>query len=91
MKQRGIGVPGGNEIRWKEHAGLLVPETMPEAIGFGCPKCDDHELVPSSRSQEETVAIIADFRNRHRGHGVLHTLEKRGGKVIATSEVPGLT
>ena len=89
--KRGIGVPGGNEVRWKELGGLLVPETMPEAIGFGCPLCDDHELVPAHFSQDETVKIITDFRAKHRGHGVLHTLEKRGGQVIATSEVPGLT
>jgi len=92
MKRRGAGVPGihGNEVRMKQVGSLIVPETVAEEIGFGCDRCDDHELVPVTMPQADQVRIISAFRNKHRGHGILHTLEKRNGRVVATSEVPGL-
>jgi len=86
----GLGVPGvhGNDARFKLVGAVLVPEHIAEEIGFGCDLCDDHELVPIAHPDK--IAIIAKFRERHRGHGKLHTLERRNGRVIATSEVEGL-
>jgi hypothetical protein len=68
-------------------SGLYIPNKIAEEIGFGCPKCDDHELVPVAQMQHGISAIIAKFRKKHENCGMLHTLEKRGGRVYATGEV----
>jgi hypothetical protein len=71
-------------------AGLLVPDHVATKIGLGCPLCDDHELVPLSSPQWDLTRIMVDFRNKHRGHGELETLEYREGRLYVTSKVPGL-
>ena len=69
-------------------SGLYIPQKIAEEIGFGCPKCDDHELVPVAQMQHDIPQIISKFRKKHENCGVLHTLEKRGGRVYATGEIP---
>ena len=68
--------------------GLYVPEEVASEIGFGCPKCDDHELVPVAQMQHNIPEIITKFRKKHADCGTLHTLEKRGKQVYATGAVP---
>ncbi len=69
-------------------SGIYVPKEVASEIGFGCPKCDDHELVPVNQMTHNIPQIIARFRKKHENCGVLHTLEKRGNQVYATGEVP---
>jgi hypothetical protein len=71
-------------------AGLLIPERIADAAGMGCPRCDDHEMVPLAPGWE-LVPIIAEFRKKHRGHGDLESIERREGVVIITGKIPGLT
>lgn len=70
--------------------GLLVPDHIAEEIGLGCPLCDDHEVVPLT-PQWNLSPIIAKFRDKHRGHGDLETLERRCGTLYRTGKMPGLS
>jgi hypothetical protein len=70
-------------------AGLLVPDHIATKIGLGCPLCDDHELVPLE-PQWNLLPIMVGFRNKHRGHGELETLEFREGRLYVTAKVPEL-
>lgn len=85
----------GREVKWGVGpAGLLVPDHVASKIGLGCPLCDDHELVPLSTSSAPNdwnlTPIMVKFREKHRGHGELETLEWREGRLYVTARVPGL-
>lgn len=72
---------------FRQIGALLLPSHMPDETGIGCPKCDDHEMVPlaagPTRIQEETTK----FMQRHLNCGPLETLERRGGRVGITGSV----
>jgi hypothetical protein len=78
-------------MRMKQLGRLLVPDEVAEKIGFGCPKCDDHELVPVNQRDHNISAIITRFRNKHRGCGELETLEQRSGRLYVTGKAPALS
>jgi hypothetical protein len=70
-----------------ERNGLLLPAEMAVEIGFGCPKHDDHVLVPT-RLQTVSPEIQA-FLKKHADCGKLETLEKRAdGEVGITGRFP---
>jgi hypothetical protein len=66
-----------------ERNGLLVPRHLAVEMGFGCPKCDDHVLVPTKLGAPDPA--IQTFLQKHQGCGELETLEK-----LASGEV-GIT
>ena len=71
------------------HSGLLIPDHVATKMGMGCDLCDDHELIPISPDWQITP-IIAKFREKHRGHGDLDSLEFRGDRLFVTGKIPGL-
>jgi hypothetical protein len=74
--------------RWKQVGKILVPSRIPEKVGLGCPKCDDHELVTYTRMQEdEEKKRIEVFIKRHTPCGVLDTLEVHGGQLEQTGQL----
>jgi hypothetical protein len=73
----------------KGAGGLLVPDHIASAVGLGCPRCDDHEVVPLA-PEWQLAPIIMGFRGKHRGHGDLETLERREGTLYITGKMPGL-
>ena len=79
------------ELKLKQIGGVLVADQTPEEIGLGCDKCDDHELVPVNQHDHPITGIMSRFREKHRGHGILHTLERRSGELYITGEIPGLS
>ena len=60
--------------------GILVPDHLPDEIGFGCPKCDDHELVPTRLAGGNPK--IAQFLKKHDACGDLEALEKKNGRLM---------
>jgi hypothetical protein len=70
--------------------GVWVPQTPAEKIGLGCPKHDDHELVPTNQREHDAGKICSAFRNKHRGCGELETLEVQNGHLIVTGKIPAL-
>jgi hypothetical protein len=80
-----------SQVKMKQVGSLLVPESLPEKIGFGCPKCDDHELVPANQRDHNVQAIVMRFRDRHRGCGELEALEERSGRLYITGKIPALS
>jgi hypothetical protein len=76
------------EQRYKEVNGVLVPQEIPTMIGFGCEKCDDSELCVTALNGDVAPAPILAFLRRHRGCGLLVTLEKRkDGRLYATGKL----
>lgn len=71
------------EIGFRQVGGLLLPDSYPERVGLGCPKCDDHELVPVSQANQPSEAIQR-FLKRHAACGPLDQLEVRGGELGVT-------
>ena len=72
-------------------SGIFIPKEVASEIGFGCPKCDDHELVPVAQTRFSIPTIIAKFRKKHAACGPLQTLEKRGDRVYVTGIMPAKT
>lgn len=65
--------------------GILVPASIPESVGLGCPKCDDHDLVPFLQMGEpESQKRIEAFVKKHEACGELETLEIHGGETKIT-------
>ena len=61
----------------------MVPEqlaNLSEEIGFGCPKCDLAQFVPTH--QAEGSRLIGDFLSKHAECGDLEALEKKQGRVM---------
>jgi hypothetical protein len=73
---------------WKEVAGVLVPARLPEEVGLGCPKCDDHALVRFSQMHDaEEQKRIEAFVKRHEACGPLDTLEIHQGRLEMTGQL----
>jgi hypothetical protein len=71
---------------FKQVGALLLPSNYPEQVGLGCPKCDDHELVPTSAATGEPKSneTIQRFLKKHADCGVLEQLEVHDGKLGVT-------
>lgn len=70
---------------WKQVGGLLIPASIPEKVGIGCPKCDDHETVSFlSMQSPEAQKKIEAFCKRHEPCGELECLEVHGGETKIT-------
>jgi hypothetical protein len=70
-----------------ERGGLLLPAQMAVEIGFGCPKHDDHVLVPTRLGAVSPE--IQAFLKKHADCGKLETLEKlASGEVGITGHFP---
>lgn len=70
-----------------ERNGLLLPAEMAVEIGFGCPKHDDHVLVPTKLGVISPE--IQAFLKKHQACGKLETLEKRAnGELGITGKFP---
>ena len=64
---------------------ILVPASIPEKVGLGCPKCDDHEtvaflLMGNTEEQKKMEAFAA----KHEACGAIETLEFHGGELKVT-------
>lgn len=68
----------------KEVNGVIVPVSLPDAIGLGCPMCDDAFIVPMATRQEELSAITTAFLKKHDACGNLESLERRGSTTQIT-------
>lgn len=68
---------------WQNLNGIVVPVSVPDQIGLGCPKCDDHELA-SLKADKTPSEVMAGFVAKHRNCGKLDTLEMRDGKLVCT-------
>jgi hypothetical protein len=69
-----------------ERNGLLVPRRVAVEMGFGCPKCDDHVLVPTHFGTTNTRVQV--FLALHQNCGPLDTLEKlANGEVGITGQM----
>ncbi len=68
-------------------SGLLVPNALPEKIGFGCPICDDSLFVSPMVKEEDFAEFMAKFFVKHRGCGDLEILEKRGSDLVITGRL----
>lgn len=76
------------DLGFKQVGNILVPACVPEEVGLGCPKCDDHELVLFTRMQEaEEKARFEQFMKKHSACGTLETLERHGGRLQKTGEL----
>lgn len=74
--------------QWKQVGSVLVPARIPEKVGLGCPKCDDHELVTFTRMHEdEEKKRIEAFVKKHTPCGALDTLEVHGGRLEQTGQL----
>lgn len=70
---------------WKQVGGILVPASIPEKVGIGCPKCDDHEAVDFLKMQEDAEQKrISDFMKKHQACGELECLEIFNGEAKIT-------
>ena len=74
---------------FKQVGGLLLPSHYPELVGLGCPKCDDHELVPTSAAAGDvrTNDTMQRVLKRHANCGVLEELEVHGGRLGITGVI----
>jgi hypothetical protein len=72
---------------WKEVAGVLIPAVLPEKAGLGCPKCDDHVLVPFTSIRGGSHVEVEVFVKKHIDCGPLDTLEVHGGRVVMTGQL----
>lgn len=68
---------------FKRVGSIMLPSDYPEQVGLGCPKCDDHELVPTSAAAGPPTshAAIQRFLRKHADCGMLEQLEVHGGKL----------
>lgn len=71
--------------QFKQVGAILIPSSIPEKVGLGCPKCDDHEsvsflLMGDDASQKKMEAFAA----KHEACGELETLEWHGGELKLT-------
>ena len=60
-----------SEVKRRDIGGFGVPD-LPDEMGFGCPKCDDHELVPLRSSSHDIVAL----QRRSRTRGIVGTIRR---------------
>lgn len=70
--------------RFKRLGALYVPSTCPEQIGVGCPRCDDHELIPYATGHGDFQAAISGFMKRHAPCGDLESIEILNGRLRVT-------
>lgn len=71
--------------QWKQVGAILVPASIPEKVGLGCPKCDDHETVEFTRMGEAPEQKrIEEFVKKHEPCGELECLEVHGGDTKIT-------
>jgi hypothetical protein len=74
--------------RWKQVGNILVPARVPEKVGLGCPKDDDHELVSFTQMGEAAEQKrIEAFVKKHAACGPLDTLEVHEGRLEKTGEL----
>jgi hypothetical protein len=74
--------------KWKQVGHLLVPARVPEKVGLGCPKDDDHELVLFTQmGEEQAQKRIEAFVKKHQACGPLDTLEVHEGRLEKTGEL----
>jgi hypothetical protein len=74
--------------RWKQVGSILIPSRVPEKVGLGCPKHDDHELVLYTRmQQDEEKKRFEAFVKKHTACGPLETLELHEGRLEITGEL----
>lgn len=69
---------------FKQIGALYVPANVnPNQVGLGCPKCDDHELVPfvSVANGPQSSEPIQRFMRKHAGCGLLEQLEVYGHRL----------
>jgi len=69
---------------FKQVGALYVPANVhPDRVGLGCPKCDDHELVPFSSitGAPQSSEAIQRFLKKHAGCGQLEQLEVYGNRL----------
>jgi hypothetical protein len=90
----GRGTRGGRSPRprttteqWKEVNGVLIPAVLPEKAGLGCPKCDDHVLVPFTSIQGGSHPEVMAFVKKHIDCGPFDTLEVHQGRVVLTGQL----
>jgi hypothetical protein len=73
---------------WKPVGNILVPSRVPEEVGLGCPKCDDHIMVVFTRmGEDEEKKRIEAFVKKHTLCGVLDTLECHSGRLEQTGQL----
>jgi hypothetical protein len=66
---------------FKQIGSIVVPETVqPDRVGLGCPRCDDHELVPFRlvTGGPQMSDAIQRFMRKHAACGQLEQLEQYG-------------
>ncbi len=72
---------------WKQIGGVLLPGRFPEKIGLGCPKCDDHVLVPFTTEVGRQAPIEAFVKAHEKCRAPLQTIEVHNGRLELTGEL----
>lgn len=76
-------------MEFKQIGSLLLPSDFPDKVGLGCPKCDDHELIPIALAAGAVEAneAMRSFLKRHEHCGAFEQLEQRNGKTVITGRL----